>query len=166
MHKPLPKGKLLTEEHLEEGFRSRIEFNETWADKIADFLTESFGTTWFLLLNLLFFAFWLLTNTGVLGIEPFDPFPFNFLTMVVSLEAIFLAIIVLMSQNRASKIADIRQKMDFEVNVRAEEEITKIILLIDKLHGHLGVKHFKDPELKEMEKHTNLQEIQREAEEA
>jgi uncharacterized membrane protein len=160
----LPKDTPLTQEHLAEGLRSRIEFSQTWADRVADLLTESFGTLWFFILNALLFLFWILANTGHLGFAPFDPYPFNFLTMVVSLEAIFLAIIVLMSQNRASRIADIRQKMDFEVNVRAEEEITKIISILHKLHDHVVVKNLRDPELREMEKKMDLKEIQRAAE--
>jgi uncharacterized membrane protein len=154
----------LTEEHLSEGLKSRIEFSARWTDRVADFLTEMFGTTWFFLANLAFFMFWFLANAGVLGIAPFDPYPYNFLTMVVSLEAIFLAIIVLMSQNRASRVADVRQKMDFEINVRAEEEVTKIIELIEKLHGHLGMNVRRDPELREMEQKVDLAAIQREAE--
>jgi len=154
----------LTEEHLTEGLRSRIEFSTRWTDKVADFLTEKFGTTWFFIANFIVFVFWFLANNGYLGFAPFDPFPYNFLTMVVSLEAIFLAIIVLMSQNRASKVADIRQKMDFEINVRAEQEITKIIMLIERLHGHLGMNIRKDAELREMEKKIDLDAIRREAE--
>lgn len=164
-HAPLHDSRTpLTAEHLTEGLRSRIEFSTRWTDKVADFLTEKFGTTWFFIANFIVFVFWFAANNGYLGFPPFDPFPYNFLTMVVSLEAIFLAIIVLMSQNRASKVADIRQKMDFEINVRAEQEITKIIMLMERLHGHLGVNIRKDAELREMEQRIDLDAIRREAE--
>jgi uncharacterized membrane protein len=153
----------LTPEHLSAGLKSRIEFSRSPADRVADFLTQSFGTISFLLVNFLFFGFWFLANFGKLGIPAFDPPPFNLLTMVVSLEAIFLAIIVLMSQNRAGKIADIRQKMDFEIDVVAEEEITKIIQLLEKLHAHHGIP-LDDVQLREMERSVDLQAIRREAE--
>lgn len=153
----------LTTEHLSAGLKSRIEFSTRWTDRVADFLTELFGTTWFFLLNLVVFVLWFVLNSGAFG-PAFDPYPYNFLTMVVSLEAIFLAIIVLMSQNRAGRIADVRQKMDFEINVRAEEEITKIIELIELLHGHLGVRLRKDAALREMEQKIDLASIQHEAE--
>jgi uncharacterized membrane protein len=158
----LKKSAPLTEEHLEAGLKSRIEFEARWPDRVADFLTEAFGTTWFLIANFIFFVAWFVLNSGVF-VTPFDPYPYNFLTMVVSLEAIFLAIIVLMSQNRASKVADIRQKMDFEINVRAENEITRVLLLIEKLHEHMGSKIRHDHELREMERHTDLDQIRREA---
>lgn len=156
------KNTPLTEEHLAQGLRSRIEFETRWTDKVADFLTEAFGTTWFFIANFIVFVAWFVLNSGVF-VTPFDPYPYNFLTMVVSLEAIFLAIIVLMSQNRASKVADIRQKMDFEINVRAEGEITRVLLLIEKLHEHMGSKIRHDHELREMERPTDLEEIRRQA---
>src|SRR5262245_29882673 len=118
-HRPHRRKEPLTTEHLSAGLKSRIDFARTPAERIADFLTQSFGTVFFLLINLIFFALWLLINSGIVGIPEFDPPPYNLLTMVVSLEAIFLSIIVLMSQNRAGKIADIRQKMDFEIDVVA-----------------------------------------------
>ena len=153
----------LTSEHLTAGLKSRIEFSKSPADRIADALTQSFGTVSFLLINAFFFLFWLLANAGLLGVPAFDPYPYNLLTTVVSLEAIFLAIIVLMSQNRAGKIADIRQKMDFEIDVVAEQEITKIIQMLEKIHQHHGIKT-RDIELREMERDVDLEAIRREAE--
>lgn len=159
-----PMKTQLSAEHIAQAFQTRMDFSTKWADRVADFMTQSFGTTWFFVTNVAVFVLWFLANNGFLGITPFDPFPYNFLTMVVSLEAIFLAIIVLMSQNRASRVADIRQKIDLEIDVRSEQEITKIINLIERLHGHLGVSIHKDAELKQMEKRTDLDALRREAE--
>ncbi len=140
---------------------SQIQFEHKWSDTVADLFTRYFGTVSFLILNILFFAVWLVLNTPEFGFVPFDPFPFGFLTMAVSLEAIFLSIIVLISQNRQSKIADIRQRIEFEVDVRAEEETTKILNMLHGLHKHLGIKTEKDGELERMERHMDLGEIQR-----
>lgn len=164
-HKTHSHKKHLTPDRLSEGLKSRIEFGKSPADRIADFLTLSFGTVSFLLLNAFIFLFWFLANAGWLGIPQFDPYPFNFLTMVVSLEAIFLSVVVLISQNRAGKIADIRQKMDFEIDVVAEQEITKILHLLENLHEHAGIKLEEDIELREMERAIDLDNIRREAEE-
>lgn len=143
-----------------------MEFSKSVTDRIADFFTEAFGTVAFLLLNILFFLFWFSANFNMIaGIAPFDPPPFNLLTMVVSLEAIFLAIIVLMSQNRAGKIADIRQKMDFEIDVVSEQEITKIVQLLEKLHRHVGVRLEDVKEIHRMEEAVDLEKIRRGAEE-
>src|SRR3989344_6237665 len=98
-------------------FKSHIEFTKRWTDKVADTLTAQFGTVWFLIWHAAFFAGWIEWNLGLLGLPIFDPFPFGLLTMVVSLEAIGLAITVLISQNRQNKLADMRQQMDFEIDV-------------------------------------------------
>jgi uncharacterized membrane protein len=167
-HKKLPllpdKGVKITRESLNEHFHANLHFERTWTDEFADFLTMQFGTVAFLILNAIFFLVWMSTNLGLFGNHPFDPFPFNLLTMTVSLEAIFLSIIVLISQNKASKIADIRQQIDFEINVRAEEEISKILQLVDQLRKAQGITS-KDPELELMKKPIDLQKIQKAAEE-
>ncbi len=135
----------------------------SWVDRFADFLTRFFGTAWFLVLNIFVFVLWIFINLGEgIGGRPFDQFPFNLLTMVVSLEAIVLSIIVLMSQNRASHIADIREEMDFEVNVQAEREITKVLNLLDNIQHQLGVAHIDDPELKRMKQRLDIKRIERE----
>jgi uncharacterized membrane protein len=80
----------------------------------------------------------------------FDPFPFSFLTMIVSLEAIFLSVFVLISANAQSARADHRARVDMEINVMTEREVTKLIRVIGELTGHLGLPESEDPELKEM----------------
>ncbi len=107
---------------------------ETWVEQMADFLTDSFGTVTFLFLNFLFFTVWIVINLGIIkGFEIFDPYPFGMLTMIVSLEAIALTIIILISQNRSSKRDQARAKADFEVNVKAEKQITSIEKKVDEL---------------------------------
>lgn len=151
---------------LREELRSKLSDDRTWKDAIADFLTVQFGTVWFFSLNALFFAVWIVLNKGLIpGIEPFDPYPFNFLTMVVSLEAIFLSVIVLISQNKQSRIAEIREKIDFEINVRAEEEATKILVIVEQIARHHGIALARDPELKDLEERTDISKIKERVEE-
>lgn len=127
---------------------------------IAQALTQKFGTLPFLFGNIVFFAVWLLLNADVLpGMHPFDPYPFVMLTTVVSLEAIALSIIVLISQNRASKLADLREQIDLQVNVQAEREVTKILHILDRIQRQLGVKE-RDPELAAMKKALDLEWIE------
>lgn len=145
------------------GLKAQMDSKRSLSDRIADFLTDSFGTVFFLSLNAAWFLIWILINTGLIpGISVFDPFPFGLLTMVVSLEAIFLAIIVLISQNRSARIADLREEIDLQVNVRAEAEVTKILIMIDQIHDHLGLTHEDDAELIKMKQKTNLMAIERE----
>src|SRR3989344_5271678 len=144
-------------------FKSHLNFERQWSDKVADFLTLQFGTLWFLVLNAVVFLGWIEWNTGLFGFAPFDPFPFGFLTMIVSLEAIFLAIIVLISQNRQNKVADLRQQIDFEIDVRAEAEVTKMLRMQHVLLDYFDISK-EDRELSEMEQNIDLTDIQRKIE--
>lgn len=148
---------------LNERLHSQIKFEKTGIDVLADFFTGILGSVWFLVANVAFFAIWIVLNIPEFGFIPFDPFPFGLLTMAVSLEAIFLSIVVLISQNRQSRIADIRQRVNFEVDVRSEDEITKVLKMLSDIQEHLGINK-KDPELSRMEKKMNIGEIQREVE--
>ena len=99
--------------------------------QLSDDLTSFFGSTLVVILHIFWFAVWILINTGhVANITPFDPFPFGLLTMVVSLEAIFLSIFILVSQNRQSYISSLREEVHMRVNLIAEEEITKILEIL------------------------------------
>ena len=75
--------------------KGRADKRRKLSERVADALTLGFGSMVFLILNVVWFIVWIVINVGLIpSIEPFDPFPFGFLTMVVSLEAIALAIIV------------------------------------------------------------------------
>lgn len=138
--------------------------NRPLSIKIADWLTSSFGSIWFLVGNCLFFVIWIGANTGhIQGIPSFDPYPFTFLTMVVSLEAIFLSIIVLMSQSRQSYISTLREELDMQVNLIAEREISKALELLKLILQHQKI-GFDDAELNEMIKKTDISYIERQLE--
>ncbi|MDB5184278.1 MAG: hypothetical protein JWN38_86 [Candidatus Saccharibacteria bacterium] len=103
-------------------------------DKIAEKVTNMAGSSWFLALNTIWFIVWLTVNTGVFGKDViFDGFPFGFLTLVVSLEAIFLSIFVLITQNRQSKVSDIRGELDYRVNLQTESDIDVILSILERL---------------------------------
>lgn len=132
-------------------------------DKFVDGVTYFFGSIKFVFLNAIFFTVWILINVGAVpGITPFDPFPFIFLTFVVSLEAIFLSTIVLINQNRQSITDDLRQEVDLNVNLVAEEEITKILKLMTRLYRHMGISSDNDPELRRMMQPLRPEDIERE----
>ncbi len=148
-----------------ESIEANINARRTWSQKLADSLVVWFGSIWFVVGNLLFFMFWILVNIGIFReVHIFDPYPFILLTMIVSLEAIFLSIFVLMSQNRESMISDLREEIDIQINMIAEQEITKIIHLLASIMKHLSVPYEKDPELKRMMKPLDTEEIKKELE--
>lgn len=131
-------------------------------ERMADWMTASFGSITFIILNALLFLFWILANTGALPfIKPFDPYPFNLLTMVVSLEAIFLAVFVLISQNRNSKIDDLRSETLLQLNLISEREITKLLKIIEMLAKKEGIDLSKDLELQKMLKPVSEQDVER-----
>jgi uncharacterized membrane protein len=90
-------------------------------DRAADRITAFAGSLNFVYLHAVWFGIWVLLNVGAISASVvFDKFPFGLLTMIVSLEAIFLSTFVMVSQNRQSARADIRSQLDFETNLRAE----------------------------------------------
>lgn len=93
----------------------------TAQDQVADAITSFAGSLPFVYLHALWFTVWIAMNEGAFGQSGiFDPYPFGLLTMIVSLEAIFLSTFVMVSQNREAKRQDIRADLDFETNVRSE----------------------------------------------
>jgi uncharacterized membrane protein len=102
-------------------------------------------------------TFWLVINTGeIAGIKPFDPFPFTFLTMIVSLEAIFLAIFVLISQNQMARHTDQRAHLDLQINLLAEQEMTMMLKMLQRLCEKAGVQaEIPNKELKSLVEKTD-----------
>ena len=86
-------------------------------DKAADAITRAAGSLMFVYVHTIWFAIWIIANTTGAN---FDPFPFGLLTLIVSLEAIFLSTFVMVSQNRQGARSEIKAQLDFETNVRSE----------------------------------------------
>lgn len=144
-------------------FKTTFDKPKTRFDRAADFLRDFFGTVWFLVANGIFFFMWLLLNSGAIpAVHVFDPYPHGLLTTIVSLEAIFLSIIVLISQNRTTRADELREELDLQINIKAEAEITKIINMLDEIHDHLGLPLKDDKELKKMKRKTNINNIEHE----
>jgi uncharacterized membrane protein len=128
---------------------------------LADRLTRIASSTPFLVGHVAWFAFWIAANLGIFRSHPFDPFPFGLLTMVVSLEAIFLSIFVLMVQGRESEIAELREEITLQVNLRMEEEVTKTLQLVAGLYQRLGFSLGDDPDLRAMIQPLDADQIER-----
>jgi len=139
---------------------------QTFSERLGEAITDFSGSLRFVWLHAVWFAAWIAWNSGALGMRVFDPFPFTFLTLVVSLEAIFLATFVLISQNRQAQRADNRAIVDLQVNLIAERELTKILKLVADIHGHLGGSNGHDPEIDEMLRTVRVDDLKRGVEEA
>ena len=117
-----------------------VEEHLTVVQRVADWLAWFSGSIAFLFIHAVWFGAWILLNTGIVnipGLSGFDPFPFGLLTMIVSLEAIFLATFVLISQNRQVEKDKVRSDIEYDVNVKAEMEVTELHQKVDHIHAEM-----------------------------
>lgn len=114
-----------------------MEVHSTALQKVADWIAWFSGSMAFLMLNGAWFVIWITLNTIVLGGRSFDPFPFGLLTMIVSLEAIFLSCFVLVSQNRQAEKDRVRSDIEYEVNIKAELEIAHLHEKTDRMYENM-----------------------------
>jgi len=128
-------------------------------DRIADGITAFSGRMVFIYFHLVWFGAWVLLNTGRVGIKPFDPFPYGLLTMIVSLEAIFLATFVLISQNRLAAESERRADLDLHIGLLTEHELTRALTMLDAIHQKLGIEADRDHELAELERETRPEDV-------
>ena len=109
----------------------------TRSELVADAIARFCGSVTFVWVNALFFLFWIAINT-IPGIDHIDPFPFTFLTLVLSVEAIFLSTFILISQNLESRIAERRNHLDLQINLLSEQENTQMIALLEAIAEKVG----------------------------
>lgn len=145
--------------------KAKADAKRTITERLADFMTKMFGSIKFLIINIILFVAWILINTGqIKGIPPFDPYPFIHLITVVSLEAIILAIFVLISQNRNFKLDELREETNLKINIISEKENIKLMKMLVILLNKNGVDLSQDPELKKLLKPVSEEEIEKKLE--
>jgi len=128
-------------------------------DRIADVITSFSGRMSFVYVHIIWFAAWILLNTGSFGVPPFDPFPYGLLTMVVSLEAIFLSTFLLISQNRLSREAEHRADLDMHIGLLTEHELTRVLQMLDAIQDKWGIENNEDSELADLEMETRPEDV-------
>ncbi|MEO5714935.1 MAG: DUF1003 domain-containing protein [Luteolibacter sp.] len=144
----------------------------SWGDRLAMLINGFCGSMPFLWVNAIWFAVWMTLNTLILS-KPWDPFPFNFLTLVVSLEAIFLSIFLLIASNRQAQVSERRNQLDLQINLLAEQEGTKMLRMLHLIAKRVGIEDEGDPTLEVLEQATDpeilvnqIEEIEKEIERA
>jgi uncharacterized membrane protein len=146
----------------EETLRAR-----TPGERLSDVIVNQSGRFWFIVFHGMWFAAWILLNAkSGSKTRAFDPFPYPLLTLVVSLESIFLSLFILMGQNRSSRTADERAHLDLQINLLAERESTKALELLQALCKHHGLHCGNDAELQQLVSTTRPAEIIQELKEA
>jgi uncharacterized membrane protein len=141
----------------------------SWRDRLAEGISNFAGSMTFFHLHVVWFGVWILLNCGLLHVPhltDFDPFPFGLLTMIVSLEAIFLSTFLLITQNRQGRLSERRAELGLQVDMLAEQKATKIIDMLDHIIEQLNrmdndfyVK--RDPQLDAFKKSPSPQEVLR-----
>lgn len=140
--------------------KSNLDINQSRSDRLAIFIANFFGSITFLCLCVLFFIFWITMNVGLVpGLKPVDPYPFPALEMSVSIFAVVLSVSVLTSQNRQGRMEKLRDQVEFEVNVRAENEITKVLAMLHEIQKKMGINSDADDELEQMKENLDIKKI-------
>ena len=137
----------------------------TLADRIAEFVAKFCGSITFVWIHVVVFAVWVVWNV-LPGLPRFDPYPFTFLTLCVSLEAIFLSSFILIAQNYEMRITERRNQLDLQINLLAEQENTKLLQLMDRMAKKMGLYEEDDPEIQVLEQATRPETLARQIEDA
>ncbi len=128
-------------------------------DRLADVISQFVGSMLFVYLHLAWFAFWIALGTlpGIPDTWLFDPFPFTFLTFVVSLEAIFLSTFILISQNHEERLSRRRNHLDLQINLLSEQENSQILKMLEEIQTHLKID--SDPNTKTLKEAAKPEEL-------
>jgi uncharacterized membrane protein len=142
--------------------QQKITTGKTSRDTVSEFITKTFGSLAFLLIYLAFVLGWIAWNQHwIPGLKPFDRFPYPELEMILSAFAIFLSVMVLISQKRQARLEKIAQQVEFEVNLRSEKEITKVLQMLLDIQKKLGIEQ-RDPELENMMEQLDADKLHQE----
>jgi uncharacterized membrane protein len=139
---------------LERAARAECTFSQRASQHIANFC----GSMTFVWLHVLWFAGWVAFNT-LPGFTHLDPFPYTFLTLLVSLEAIFLSTFILISQNEETRLTERRNALDLQINLLAEQENTKMLQVLERIARKLDVPMEDDGSLSMLEQATRPEKL-------
>jgi uncharacterized membrane protein len=139
---------------LEEAAREQ----RTSTDRIAETIANFCGSMTFVWVHVAWFGGWILVNL-IPRVPHIDPFPFTFLTLVVSLEAIFLSTFILISQNHDTRLSERRNHLDLQINLLSEQENTKIIAMLQAIGEKVGVDLSDDPNIKVLTEETQPEKL-------
>jgi uncharacterized membrane protein len=128
-------------------------------DRIADVITSFSGRMIFAYVHIIWFGVWILLNTGRFGVRAFDPFPYGLLTMIVSLEAIFLSTFVLISQNRLAEETERHADLDLQIGLLTEHELTRVLQMLDAIQDKLSIVDHHESELADLEMETKPEDV-------
>ena len=147
------------------GLEAAEQAKATRAERVADLISAFTGSTGFLWLTIAMIGGWIVLNLVLPTRDRVDPFPFPLLTLLLSVEAIFLSIFILMSQNRAAGISEKRSQLDLQLNLLAEQENTKMLAMLQQIGEAVGAK-VSDPDLEVLAAETEPESLSRQIDRA
>jgi uncharacterized membrane protein len=140
--------------------QAQAQGRRTLAQRLGDWITVCAARESSVAFHVVWFALWVVINSGHGFFPPFDPFPFTLLTTIVSLEAIFLTLFVLASENRLTQEADRRGQLDLQVNLLAEQEMTMVLRMLKEVCEHLELRDtITSPKFLELVKRTDVSQL-------
>ena len=137
----------------------------TGADRAAAVIARFCGSITFVWIHVAVFTCWIGYNS-LPWFKAFDPYPYTFLTLVVSLEAIFLSTFILISQNYDMRVAERRNQLDLQINLLAEQENTKALQMLERIAKKVGAHVSDDPQVRALEEATRPDRLVEQIEEA
>ena len=137
---------------------SKTQSLATPADRIAGKITRFCGSMAFVWVHVVWFGIWIVWNTILPG-KRVDPYPFSFLTLVVSLEAIFLSTFIMIGENRQERMDERRSHLDLQINLLSEQENTKMLELLAKIAAKLDVDSGEDPSVAVLKQATRPEKL-------
>ncbi len=135
----------------------------TRSDLVAEAIANFCGSMTFVWVHVVWFGAWIVINIAP-GIHHLDPFPFTFLTLVVSLEAIFLSTFILISQNHDTQISERRNHLDLQINLLSEQENTRMIAMLQAIAAKVGAEFTSDPHLQALAEETEPEKLMQQIE--
>ncbi len=130
----------------------------SWTERVADRISRIIGSPSFIVFQFVWLGLWAALNTGLVGHNPFDPYPFSLLGLIVSLEALLLSAFILIKQNRMSRRADERAHLALQISILTEQEATKILDLTERIARRMGVEA-GDPVVAELREETKIEHL-------
>src|SRR5678815_2660181 len=130
----------------------------TASDRVARMIARFCGSMKFVWVHVIGFAGWIAINL-VPGVKHIDPFPFTFLTFIVSLEAIFLSTFILISQNQDTRISERRNHLDLQINLLSEQENTKMLMMLQAIAEKVGADLGPDEDMTVLAQDTELEKV-------
>jgi uncharacterized membrane protein len=164
-----PEGSFMSEEsrqsegHIDSIVKQEEEALErrSTSERLADAVGGFAGSLLFVVFHLVLLLAWLLVNTSKFPwVRPFDPYPFQFLGVIVAVEAVILSSFILMRQNRMMRRGERRDHLNLQIDLLSEKEITKVLQMVRAICGQMGLQNIMaDKEIRELSQTTSIESL-------